>query len=242
MLHKVSKLHGVKVRGTDDDLGEVADLYFDDRRWTIRYLSVKTGSWLDGRTVLISPMSVERRWTIAKLPVRLTREQLRQSPDAERHEPLSRKEEQRLLDHYGHPAYWGDSGLWGPFGDPAALGTAPSRSPASAPASPLSDNGQSLRRISEVMGFHIEARDGEIGHVDDFLIDEDSWGIRYLVIDTSNWIGGKSVAVAPRVLEGIDWTNKKVEVSVARDVVKNAPLLKSMDVPPAEDMAPFTFI
>jgi hypothetical protein len=98
------------------------------------------------------------------------------------------------------------------------------------------------RSTEDVTGFHIEATDGEIGHVDDFLIDEDSWRIRYLVVDTSNWIGGKWVAIAPGVLRNIDWEHGKLEVDITREGVKQSPLMESMPVPSAETMPPFILI
>jgi sporulation protein YlmC with PRC-barrel domain len=99
-----------------------------------------------------------------------------------------------------------------------------------------------VRSTDDLKGFHIQATDGEIGHVDDFLIDENNWGIRYLVVDTSNWIGGKWVAISPSVLCDIDWVNGKVEVGITRDAVKNSPRLDSLPVPSAETMPPFVLM
>jgi hypothetical protein len=96
--------------------------------------------------------------------------------------------------------------------------------------------------IEDLTGLHIDATDGEIGHVDDLLIDDASWQVRYLVVDTSNWIGGKWVAVTPGVLRGIDWTNGKVEVAITREAVKNSPEMDAMEVPSVETMPPFVVI
>jgi sporulation protein YlmC with PRC-barrel domain len=129
---------------------------------------------------------------------------------------------------------------------PAALSSAevrdqpeiePDRTPSDGP-----EASAHVRSTDELKGFHIEATDGEIGHVDDFLIDEDSWRIRYLVVDTSNWIGGKWVAISPNVLCDIDWTNGKVEVGITRQAVKNSPPLDSLPVPSAETMPPFVLM
>jgi hypothetical protein len=78
-------------------------------------------------------------------------------------------------------------------------------------------------------GFHIHARDGEIGHVDDFLIGEDSWRIQYLLVDTSNWIGGRSVIVSSEAVERLDKADHRLYVSADRDAIKNAPALDSID-------------
>lgn len=99
-----------------------------------------------------------------------------------------------------------------------------------------------VRSTKELKGFHIEATDGEIGHVDDLLIDEDSWRIRYLVVDTSNWIGGKWVAITPGVLRNIDWEHGQLEVGITKDAVKQSPPLDAMAVPSAETMPPFVLL
>lgn len=99
-----------------------------------------------------------------------------------------------------------------------------------------------LMSARELNGFHIQATDGEIGHVDDVLLDEQSWGIRYLVLDTSNWIGGRSVVISPRLLSGVDWPDRMVKVEVARDEVRQSPMLDSIELGPGEDAPPFAII
>jgi sporulation protein YlmC with PRC-barrel domain len=99
-----------------------------------------------------------------------------------------------------------------------------------------------LMSSDDLNGFHIEATDGEIGHVDDVLVDEDNWNIRYIVLDTSNWIGGRSVVISPRVLKGIDQPDRIVHVDVARDDVRRSPELDSIEIGPAEDAPPFAII
>jgi hypothetical protein len=80
-----------------------------------------------------------------------------------------------------------------------------------------------LRSTHDVTGHHIQARDGEIGHVDDFIIDDETWTIRYLVIDTRNWWPGKMVLVSPRWIDSIDWGQSKVFVNLHRDAIKQSP-------------------
>jgi sporulation protein YlmC with PRC-barrel domain len=244
MVHKASKVRGVTVRATDGEIGTVHDLYFDDEHWTVRYLVVNTGTWLTGRLVLISPMSMEKTWNTAALPVKLTMDQVRHSPQADAHQPISRVHEALLLEHYGYPYYWGAGGVWGAFGYPAGLMAAPPL-PASDSAVPrprLSPEDRHLRSVADVTGYHIRATDGEIGHVDDFLIDERSWTIRYLVLDTSNWIGGQWVVIAPRVLRAIEWTERAMKVDLTRDAVRSSPKLESIELGPAEDAPPFAII
>ena len=99
-----------------------------------------------------------------------------------------------------------------------------------------------LMSSSDLNGFHIQATDGEIGHVDDVLVDEDDWNIRYVVLDTSNWIGGRSVVISPRVLKSVDMPDRVVRVDVARDDVRRSPELDSIEIGPAEDAPPFAII
>jgi sporulation protein YlmC with PRC-barrel domain len=99
-----------------------------------------------------------------------------------------------------------------------------------------------LMSSRELNGLHIEATDGEIGHVDDVLVDEDNWNIRYVVLDTSNWIGGRSVVISPRVLKEVDLPDRIVRVDVARDDVRRSPALDSIEVGPGEDAPPFAII
>lgn len=101
---------------------------------------------------------------------------------------------------------------------------------------------QHLMSSLQLNGCHIQATDGEIGHVDDMLVDEDSWNIRYVVLDTSNWIGGRAVVVSPRVLKGVDLPDRMVTVDVARDDVRRSPELDSIEVGPGEDAPPFAII
>ena len=101
-----------------------------------------------------------------------------------------------------------------------------------------------LDSVNETSGFHIHARNGEIGHVDDFLIGEDSWRIRYLLVDTSNWIGGRSVIVSSEAVERLDKNDHRLYVSADRDTIKNSPALESIDaaLSRTETGPPFTII
>jgi uncharacterized protein YrrD len=243
MLHKASRLKGAVVQATDGDIGAVEDLFFDDERWTVRYLVVSTGAWLAGRRVLISPMAVDRSWDTVEIGTRLTRDQIRRCPDADSRRPVSRQHETELLQYYGYPFYWGGSGIWGSYGIPAALLTTPPTPPAAiVPPPRTSTEDQHLRSASEVIGYHLLATDGEIGHIDDFLIDEKSWRIGYVQIDTSNWIGGRAVVISPDVLRGIDWAARRVTVAASRRDVQGSPVLDSVDLPPGETAPPFALI
>src|ERR1035438_9100381 len=116
MLRNAKDLQGLTIRAADGELGVVDQIYFDDDTWAIRYLTVNTGGWLDGRLVLISPISVMGHpdWQSKRLDVSLTRKQVEESPSIDTHEPVSRQHEIEYMGHFGYPFYWGGSNLWGP--------------------------------------------------------------------------------------------------------------------------------
>lgn len=91
-----------------------------------------------------------------------------------------------------------------------------------------------VHRLSRIRGFHVGANDGPMGHIDDFIVDEASWQIRYLVIDTSNWMGGKWVAVSPASVKKIEWSNQSVVLNLTRDEIRNSPTLDEANVPSHE--------
>jgi PRC-barrel domain len=218
MLHKASRIRGVTVRAADGDVGHVEEFYFDDHMWTIRYLVVDTGSWLMHRRVLIPPMSIEPTWSFAGLQSTLTKEQIQHSPDVESHPTMSRQDETRVLGHYGYPSYWEDGA-----------------GPESAPPEParVKPGDEHLCGTKDITGYHLQASDGEIGHVDDVLIDG-TWRIRYLVVDTSNWIGGKSVVISPTALHGIDWSHSRMQVDLTREAIRESPSFDSIEIAPGE--------
>jgi sporulation protein YlmC with PRC-barrel domain len=91
-----------------------------------------------------------------------------------------------------------------------------------------------LHKTSELRGYHIVATDGQIGHVDDFLIDDGGRTVQYLVVDTSNWIGGRSVLIAASVIERIDSPAKLIHVNLTRDAIKGGPSVETAQIDPAE--------
>jgi hypothetical protein len=204
MLHLASKIRGAAVNAVDGHIGTVEDFYFQQPEWSIRYVLVHTDTALGGRRVILPSMVVQGAWSHVSIPFALTRDQVRTSPAIDLHSPPSRASEAEVLRYYGQPLYWDDA-------SPGAH----------VPA--VEAGADHLRSTREVTGYHVQATDGEVGHVDDFLVGEQSWKIRYLRIDTSNWLGGKSVIVASDALDWIDTRAGRLKVSVTRDAVKQSP-------------------
>jgi hypothetical protein len=225
LLTNATQLKGLVIRATDGELGTVDQFFFDDETWAIRYLTVETGGWLGGRRVLISPISVVHTdWQAKRLDVALTKRQVEKSPDIDTHKPVSRQHEAAYLGYYGYPSYWGGPYLWGPAFYPAGLaGETIASAEAMAERIGRESADSHLRSTEAVTGYTIDAPDGDIGHVDGFLVDDEAWAIRYIEVATRNWWPGKKVLVSPAWIEQVSWMESKVSVGLSREAIKGAP-------------------
>ena len=226
MKRNLKGLTGFSMGAVDGEIGSVKEFYFDDETWTIRYLVVETGSWLSGRKVLISPFALKSADMDKEIiPVNLTREQIKNSPDVDTEKTVSRQEELNLYNHYGwpydDPAGTGFYGGWGfggmveariPFDDQIAI-----QKDKEFPKNPH------LRGTKEVKGYTIHAVDGEIGEVEDFIVDDSSWRIHFMVLDTGKWLPGKKVLISPKWIREIKWATSEVFVDLSVDAIKNSP-------------------
>jgi len=214
-------LKGFFIGARDGDIGEANDFIFDDKNWTVRYLVADTNRWLPGRKVLISPIVVDQAdWEGKRLPVLLTQEQVKNSPDISMNEELSAQDEIKYYNYYGLPYYWAGDDIWGQAMLPQDL-IAEGIDRKIALTNEV--NRSHLRSMKNVTGNSIQATDGEIGHVEDFIIDDETWTIRYLIIDTRNWLPGKKVLVAPPWIASVDWKNSNVYVNLSRQTIKSGP-------------------
>jgi hypothetical protein len=239
MLRSLDDLEGYAIRATDGLIGHVSDFYFDDEAWVVRYLVVEAGSWLSSRKVLISPVAFgQPNWTDKVLPVSVTREQVKNSPDIDTDKPVSRQHEMEYFGYYGYyPYYWGGAGLWGAGAYPGAMLTGGGYAGSGAEyltaqaeqarvareAGQHENDDPHLRSGKAVMKYHIEASDGGIGHVQGLLLDDETWAIRYLILDTSNWWVGHQVLIAPKWIQHVSWSERMVSVNLTRQSIKDAP-------------------
>jgi hypothetical protein len=219
MLNKAKELKGYTLHGNDGEIGKVNEFYFDDRHWAIRYLVADTGGWLSDRQVLISPHALrfvnkEKRHIV----VDLTKQQIGGSPSLSSDKPVSRQFEEAYYAYYGWPMYWSGTQMAGNYPQIVRSGAQPEK-----PIQEEETWNPDLRSTHDVSGHHVQAEDGVIGHVDDFVIDDEAWAIRYLIIDTRNWWPGKKVLVSPRWIERVSWDERKVFVNVLRETIKQAP-------------------
>ncbi len=274
MLRRAYSVIDTKIHALDGDLGHIDDFYFDDLKWIVRYIIVRTGSWFSEKHVMLSPSAIrDVIWEEPAVYVDLTQEQIKKSPDLDLEKPVTREQEMELVKHFQWPSYWSGApyavdaigvnrGL-GATGLPA-MGVPPTGIlPADRPSTGLPDHiandisstgvsdtellnmestgrGEtktdteirraaqakglhSLHGVKKVTGYHIAATDGEIGHVEDFFVDEENWQIQYLLIDTSNWLPGRKVLISPQWIDEFVWEDSQVRVNATREQIKSSP-------------------
>ncbi len=222
MLWSTKTLRGFVLNASDGDMGRVKDFLFDDGSWTVRYVVADTGKWLPNRKVLLSPMHVGHPDPFSqKLEVRLTKREIEEAPPLESNLPVSRQYEALLHEHYDVPAYWLGTGLWGLARTPYDLRREGERVARLRPEEMEGD--PRLRSTVEVTGYHIEARDGEIGHIETFLVDQDTWSILYMVVDTTDWLPGGEVLLRPSWVERFEWSELRARVDLTKEQVAESP-------------------
>ena len=238
MSHTISELLGFSIGATDGEIGEVTDVYFDDERWTIRYMVVATGRWLHGRKVLISPISVRGlSWDDGVIDVAISQQQVRDSPGIDTDKPVSRQHEMAYYNHYGYPNYWEGSNPWG-------LGTYPLPWVGASPDAAFSSRQSTddsvrrrrqqldcerpagdchLRSSNQVIGYEVMAMDGPVGTIQDFVFDGDNWAIRHAVVDTRKWLHGRRVLLPPGSIIGLSWSEHEAYVNLTRKAIETSP-------------------
>lgn len=219
-LRRMHELTSFMLRGTDGDIGGIEELYFDDESWAIRYCVVNTGSWLRDRRVLLAPMAVagvEEANRVVR--VKLTREQIETSPPIDTAKPISRAYEEEHHRHFQWVPYWQP----GPTPSPLVYPTMVPRIIDTPPITTEQREQPHLRSSAEITGYSIQASDGMIGHVEDLVIDDTDWVVRYFEIDTQNWLPGKKVLVAPVWIDHISWADRSVVTKLTQDAIQSAP-------------------
>lgn len=237
MLRSLKQMKGFYLVASDGDLGTVDDVYFDDDHWTVRYMVVDTGGWLSGRQVLIMPHAVSRvDFEDRSVHVKLSKQQIEDSPSIDSDKPVSRQHEKSLYDYYGFPYYWGSPFAWGAAGVPGFAGiVTPAGLPVDAASAESARHVESLHEAEEdqqadphlrsgreVMGYSIHASDGNIGHVEDFLFNEEDWSLQMMEIDTRDWLPGKHVLVPAHSIREVSWDGQRVDIGMTKDEISNS--------------------
>lgn len=207
MLYKINSIKDYALNAIDGQIGKVNQFYFDDVSWEIRYAVVDTGkktdptdNWFTGRQVLLPPANIKAISAVKQmLDTNLTRKEIEESPATITDRPVSKQTEEGGYNALGWPVSW-----YGP----------------EEPSKPWDPN---LRSTKEVTGYHVQALDGELGHIEDFILDDVTWTVRYLILDTRNWWPGKKVLIAPPWIKEVCWEESKVYVTLTREQIQQAP-------------------
>lgn len=227
MLIRMSDLKNFQLKATDGDIGRCRDFLFDDEQWVVRYMEANTGKWLLGRRVLLSPQSLRSPdLQDDRLELGVSKDQVENAPGIEEDHPISRQYEQAHARYFNQGYYWVGGGLWGGAHNPYQV-----IPPADPKADDMSDVqtddvDEHLRSAREVSKYNIRASDGDIGAVDDVIIDTSTWRVVMLSVDTRKWLPGRTVLLPVESVRDVSWVDRLVTVNVARDAIKSAPELE----------------
>jgi hypothetical protein len=200
MLRDLNKITNCVVQGTDGIIGNVADMYVNDQTWKIHYMAADTGNWLQGRHVLISTESiVHPHEEIGSFRALVSKAQVEGAPAFEIEKPFSREKERQICDYYRWSTYY-------PI-DEKELSVFPGK----------------LTSISGLKDFSLLATDGEIGKIFNYIVDDATWSVRYLVVDTAKWLAGKHVLISPMWHKSINWQERMIVVDLTKDQIEQSP-------------------
>jgi hypothetical protein len=224
MIRSIKKLLGHPLGAADGHIGHIKDFYFDDALWVVRYLVADTGTWITGRLVLISPLALSGFDPTEKvLRVNLTRRQIEKSPSTEAHKPISRQYEQEYYQYYNWPFYWQGGSLWG-MSDFPTIPSMPITPPAATAAlAHTSPEDAHLNNVNAVVGYSAQATDKDVGSAVDFLVDDRTWTVTGIVIDSGHWLPGRKTVVTPAQVERISWNESKVFLKMTSAALERAP-------------------
>ncbi|MFY4730553.1 PRC-barrel domain-containing protein [Nitrospira sp. BLG_2] len=220
-FRRVRDIAALTLSAIDGQMGSISELYFDDQSWTVRYLVINTGGWLSWRNVLLAPLAVAGIDDAdASMRINLRKEQIEQAPPIEEAKPISRQYEEAYYEHFRWAPYWqaGTTFLGTPIPYPEPL-------PINLDEPVFSESPEEshLRSSVEVTGYGIHAQDGEIGHIEDLVIDDEDWKVRYVEVNTRNWLPGKKALVQTARIKHINWHSRSVTMSLTRQAIQSAP-------------------
>ncbi len=219
MLISTKELIGTKIAAMDGDIGHVKDFYFDDKLWVVRYMVADTGSWLTGRLVLLSPYAFGRFDKDARVQhINLTRSQIEKSPSIEAHRPVSRQYEIDYYRYYGWPSYWNGGAMWGFSGFPDML--TPANKVVGDQLLVHEKSEKHLRSALAVTGYGIHTVDGNIGNLSGLRVDDRSWAVGEVAVDTGHWYSGKEILISPGRITRVSYEDSKIFVNLTREEIE----------------------
>lgn len=224
MIRSLADITTYTLQASDGKVGRCDDVLFNDKDWVVRYLVAKTSGWLTGKRIVISPSLLGTSdWPDKTILLELTKQQIETCPELDATAPISREYEIQYHQYYSLPFYWLGSELWGAHPDPYGV-VYPAREQVE-DIQPVDEDAEqgNLRSVNEVLKYEVQASDSEVGRVVDFLFDDETFSIRYLVVDTRNWLPGGKVLLSPAWLESVNWVEQKVYTDLESQVIRNCP-------------------
>ena len=200
MLRSIRELFGYTVREVDGEIGLVRDFLVDNREWNVTYLEIDLTQWFPGKKVIVPPSRIgQPDGKKFEVPLLLSKAQVVNSPAIKLDETVCRLHEEELALHFG----------W----DPCIIST----------DSKKVEDHSHLQSSRELMGYHLHATDGRIGHIEDFILDDEDWILRYAVVDTRDWLPGRRVLMPLPWITTVIWKENSVLIDHSRENVKNSP-------------------
>ena len=227
MKLSLKEILGYNIETYDQVTGEIKDFLFDDEYWIIRYVDAGLGINLPDRRVLVPQTFLkETDWDTQNFKVTLSREGLATCPALDKFQPISRLYEEELNKHYRIANYWARN-YNSPNNevDKMTHFNLPDQKFNAAPKL-IKENQMdtNLRSFNEILGYDILTPDGNLGCVEDLLIDSDNWEIISIILDTSkNQPWSKKVIIASTWIEEISYMDRQIKISLAIKEVENAP-------------------
>lgn len=216
MFLDLESLIGSSVIATDGEIGSVRNFLFDDEFWRIRYLVVDVGSWLKRRNVILPIAAVKQpEWAQKAFHVHLTKEQVGDSPDVDTEKPVSRQQEIATEEYWGKLAYWVSTQWAG--GAPIPTGR----------EYPVHTKGDShLRSVLGLMDYEVLTTNAVMGCLKGFVLDEESWHLGYLNVESGDWLLRRWVLIPTREVKSVSWANRRVYLLHTREEMQGPSIEK----------------
>jgi sporulation protein YlmC with PRC-barrel domain len=239
MLLRAKTLKSYSMLASDGELGSLDDFYFDSDTATIRYFVGDTRTWFFGGKVLLSPLSFkEIDRSNERIAVNATKDQIKDSPKPEEHEPITRRYEQQLSSYYGWENYWADNAARRDITGFQAH--APMMPPIFNPEGPREEHDglksdeahaseqqyredQQLISVEDIKGYKVHTADGEAGKIHDCVIDDEDWKIRYFVVNVGGFFNKELVLVSIDWLNDVSWRDHTITFDLENKRIEDAP-------------------
>ena len=224
MLRQIRELGTYRLHATDGDIGHLEQFYFEDRDWKIRYFVMNIGTWLHGKKVLMSPSAIIGVDAPTKtINAAFTKQQVQESDDVGIHKPEGLEQPHDYSLYIGWPYYLGLNALNDSDRGPVPRRAHDPKKGKTSERTMLQLNDEHLRSSKVVSRYHVMAVDGEIGQIEDGIVDDQTWTIQYVVSTVRNWRSSKKVLLPTEWILWVSAAESNVYVSLSRKNIATAP-------------------